>query len=128
MILLNDLKAKGLFKTRVHLSDAFPAKEDKELRKVYDGVYIDIREMNKQEAMTLQGEESRIDTLSELLPKCIVDHNVMKTDQEKASVDEVMELISSSANLYTFVIEQWGNESPLARRSALKLGKPQEVS
>ena len=118
-VLINNLKAKGYFKVRINLADAFDAEDETqaEYAAEWDGAYIDLRELNAGESAQLQ-EHSDINALSGVLRAAIVGHNIYREENKLASSDEVAEIIQSSGTIYSHVIQQWTASLPLAKRSA----------
>ncbi len=120
---LGEIKAHGVFTCRVELADAF--EDDPDLKAVYDGSYVTFRELTADEQLKTQAQkENVLPVLTELLPGCIVDHNIEREDGKKASNVEVGEIIKRSSTLFTHVTKVWAQSLPLARRSAGGSTKP----
>lgn len=175
---LNEMKTKGIFRTKIILSDAFcadPEKSDvaKKARKeielaklniqtipdgadpklfsdakeklktwetmlsdttaamleenerlveyaaIYEGAWILLREPREEELLRFETGEKNQTAMkyTDLFPDCIIDWNIMRDENEKASKDEVMALLKQSSTLYFYCINAWGLSLPLARKS-----------
>ena len=117
-VLINNLKAKGYFKVRINLADAFDAEDETqaEYAAEWDGAYIDLRELNAGESASLQ-EKHDIDTFATILRQVIIGHNIYREENKMASSDEVIDLIHSSSTIYSHVMAVWMASLPLAKRS-----------
>jgi hypothetical protein len=124
MTYINDLKAKGFFKTRIKLAEVFDAEQDPALRALYEGAWIDMREPNEAEMMAMQGPgKGDMAAIGKLLPDCMVDWSLQASAGEKASREEVVEVLKASGTLWSYTLEEWGKSLPLARRSAARSAK-----
>jgi hypothetical protein len=122
MAYLNEIKAKGIFKIRITLAKAFVAKDDyegdPELQAAYDGLVITLREPRGEEVLSIDAGTGTNDaTWLKLFPECLIDWNVLRAENEKASKEEVLDLLRTSSTLYTYVLNEWGASLPLARKS-----------
>ena len=121
MILTNDLKANGIFKTRIMLAEAFPEDEYEEQRIELDGVYIDIREMSMAEQGQLGSDGAEnMRTLAKLLDTCIVATNAETVEGKMASPKQIADFIRMSGTMANHVITKWSESLPLVRRNARK--------
>jgi hypothetical protein len=117
MVQFNDLKTKGLYKSRVYLANAIP-EEDTEQKEALDGLYLEFREMSKKQSFRIQqAGEAAQDEATAVMWECLVDHNVMQ-DGEKVADKEVIAFVEQSSNIFAYTIETWMGDNPLARRSA----------
>lgn len=115
MVYLNDLKSKGVWKIRIDLADAFP--EGFEERKVYEGLWVELREPSGDESFALTGDGQR--QALDLAVNCIVDHNIEQSEGKKAATKDVAGLIRSSSTLSACIVRRLITESPLAKASAV---------
>lgn len=116
--LLNDLKTKGYFKTRIYPADAF--NDEPELAEAWEGLYVDVRELTGQESAAMTQDTSKF---FEQLPTLIVEHNFYREKDKMASKEEVADALTSSSTVAVHVMTEWANSLPLAKRSAKNSGK-----
>ena len=120
--LINDLKAKGYFKIRIRLDEAFDAEdaEEKEFADMWAGAFIDLRELRPEEAAAASDDPK---SMMSKLRDIIVGHNFEFAEGKKASNDDVVEAISSSSTVYSHVMSEWVKHLPLAKRSTANSAK-----
>lgn len=126
-VLINNLKARGYFKTRIVLSEAFNADDEEQApyAKEWDGAIVELRELNAAEQARVQEAhaEGMQAALTEILRDAMVDHNLYREEGKKASSDEVVDIIKSSGTVFNHVMTEWVQHLPLARRSGVLSGK-----
>lgn len=96
--------------------------ELKEYSEIFRDEWILMREPRGEEIVgnkTVSGDGQTTDgaTFVQLFPECLVDWSLKRDEKEKASKEEVLQLILGSSSLYAHVLEIWGKSLPLARRS-----------
>jgi hypothetical protein len=128
-VFIGEKKSKGIFKVRIELAKAFAPVLDvdgstadpgePELEKVFHEDWIIMREPRSEEVFKAQtGDATKVGaSYMELFPSCLLDWSFMRAENEKASREEVLEIIGQSSTLYTYVLERWGVALPLARKS-----------
>lgn len=64
-------------------------------------------------------DEHILEIVKEILPACIVDHT-LTNEGKKATNEEVVQILESSAFLYKEVVTTWFSQIPLAKRMKAK--------
>lgn len=119
------LKAGGLFKTRINLAEAFDT-EDETQREAAAALtqdngeshYIVLREVNSSEMLEVQEKSQREITeyLEKKIPECIVEHSFRTAAGGVTGNGDVLKIIRMSSSLMIYVLTQWQEALPLAKR------------
>jgi hypothetical protein len=120
--LINDLMEAGFFKIRIKLDEAFDAKdaEEVEFAEKWEDHYIDLRELNANEATQFQEDPK---AFMDRLDDVIVGHSFETEPGKKASTAKVAEIIKRSSTVYNHVMSEWVQHLPLVKRSAMNSAK-----
>jgi len=92
----------------------------KEIADVYAGEWILLREPRGEELIGFGPDgkpKADANTLAGLFPECLVDWSLKRSETEKASKEELLAVLKQSGSLYAYVLTEWGERIPLARRS-----------
>jgi hypothetical protein len=121
------LKQGGLFKIRRNLTDAFDPEdeEQKDIIKLMtqengDSHYIVIRELSSGEALDVQhaGENEVSTVLIKKLADAIVEHSFRNDKGNVTPNGDVSKIIQMSTSLLMWVLKEWQDASPLAKKTA----------
>lgn len=115
-------KTGGLFRVRLELAKAFP--EDEELRKELvnektgEPYFLVLRELKSRELTTYMAtpDDKKFELLTEMLPECIVEHNLIKADGILLPNPAAAELVKDSGTLLVYVLQEWQASLPLVRK------------
>jgi len=85
----------------------------------YGNEWIEMREPRGEEVISFQtdGKPKSEATFVSLFPDCLIDWSMKRAENEKASKEEVLALLRESSTLWAYVLSEWGQRLPLARRS-----------
>lgn len=113
---LSEATDRAVFKVRVNIGDLLTPPTEKP-----EDAWVLLREPTYAELLTLSevGKDlsKNADAASALLPKIIVGHCFEVADGEKATPEQVAEVIRSSSSLFAHVVKTWQEALPLARKS-----------
>lgn len=120
--LINDLMEGGYFKIHIDLAGAFDASDPEEavFAEKWEDHYIDIRELNANEAAVFQDDPK---AFMDRLEDVIVGHSFETEPGKKASTAKVAETIRRSSTVYQYVLSEWVSHLPLVKRSATNSAK-----
>jgi len=119
------LKNGGLFKIKIDLTGAFDEEDETqaetvELLKQSGGTshYIILREINSAEMMEVQEMSQQEITryLEKKIPECIVEHSFQTSAGGETSSGDVLKILRLSSSLMVYVLTQWQESLPLAKR------------
>lgn len=117
---VKEIRNVGFFKKKVEIGEYF-YNEDGTPRPKEDA-YVVLREPTTVEFNKISSgdKEQNFKAIMELLPKCIIEHN-LESNGQPISTEEVSKIILQSASCFVFVAEEWQKSLPLVKRNAARL-------
>lgn len=115
-------KTGGLFRVKVELSGAFPDDEAVRAELVNsrsgEPYYLMLRELKSRELTTYMAtpDDKKFELLTDMLPECLIEHNLIKADEALLSNATAVDLVKDSGTLLVYVMQQWQASLPLVKR------------
>lgn len=119
------LKAGGLFKVKINLSEAFDREDPDQAEAVEmltqdngEPHYIVLREVSSAEMLEVQekSQQEVTEYLEKKIPDCMSDHSFKTGSGGKTGNGDVLNIIRMSSSLMIHVLMKWQESLPLAKR------------
>lgn len=100
---LEEAKKNFIFETKIELND--------------EGDFVELREPSQKEIMGLSDDsQNNLKVMESLFARCVVDSSFEREDGNKASGQEIYDVLKESGSLFLDVLTMWMSAIPFQSR------------